>query len=253
MLSFSVRALAFCGAWCCSVSWAQMSGNPLEALSDKPRMDPYSYAKDKTGVGGAAVEACRKSSLQASKTGNSVVDMRCALVAFEVCMHKANGVVSQSQDSGKQCKIIQGLGGPGACAVPCAEAAQLPVGGNGVVTTAGGRYTGLTQFAVDCYQDTLSKPGINHDAACVRSEALQCLMNGSSSPQVNAAIRRERTEACAIMHRNSPNAICVACAGAVPRVDYAPGKIDMDARHCTPELAAQKLCAMDRSTGELPR
>lgn len=243
--------LALCGICLCGNAWAQTSDNPLHGLSDQVRMDPYSYAKNKSGVSDAVVKPCMDSAKKASQTGNSVIDMRCALVAFEVCIHKANGTVSQSQDSAKQCKIMQGLGGASTCQQPCAEAAQLPVGGSGVVTTPSGTYTGLTPFAVTCYKETLGKSSGIRSPLCARNEALQCLMNGSSSPEVNAAIRKERSEQCIIMHRESPQAVCAACVGDKPRVDYAPGKIDIDAKYCSPEMQAQKLCSMTQSTGEL--
>lgn len=240
------------GAGCAVAAWAQPSP-VLDGLSDRPSMDIYSYAKKQSGSGNGAAGHCLTSAKTLPKSGNSVVDTRCSLVAFEMCMHQAMGTISQSQDSRKQCAIMQDLAGPDACKQPCAAAARLPVGGDGVIVTPGGTYAGLTPFAVTCYKETLGKSGGGTPGVCVQNSALQCLMNGSASAEVNTAIRRERISACAALQRDSANVQCSACIDGMPRVDYAPGKIDIDAKHCTADMAAKKLCSTTRISEELPK
>ena len=224
---------------------------PWDSASTE-KMDAYSFARKSSGTNDAVAKNCLESAKALPKSGNSVVDMRCSLVAFEVCIYKGNGTISQSQDARKQCSIIKGLGGLAACQQPCEEAASLPVGGDGVVQTPGGLYTGMTPFAVACYRDTLAKAPIGNPAVCVQNDALQCLMNGSALPEVNAAIRKERHAACAQLQKDKPLNACVACFEGKPRVDYAPDKVDIDASYCSAEMAAKRLCAMTKSQGELP-
>lgn len=175
------------------------------------------------------------------ETGNPVVDFRCRMVAVEVCVNKKTGFISQSQGTKKQCEIIQGLGGVTACKQPCSDAKHLPVGGNGVV----GNYRGLTSAAVSCYDETRKRIGgvDSKSDACNQNIALQCLMNASSSLDVNAAILRERKSGCKSFY-NTYGGGCVACSGEKLRVDYDPSIIDLDSEHCTPALAAKKHCTM---------
>ncbi|MDO9199087.1 hypothetical protein [Rhodoferax sp.] len=220
---------------------AQFSTNGL-AL-ERPTENPYTYSKKNAPAGAAPASACMASVNAMPKTGNSVIDTRCKLVAFEVCMHEKIGTISQSQDSRKQCEIMQGLGGPAACRQPCIEAAKLPIGGSGTVVTKENTYTELTPFAVACYKKIMDVPGGNA-GACSRNEALQCLMNGSSAAGVNAAIRQERKNACADFYQKYPNEPCVPCAKGEVRVDYDSRKVDLDAEKCTPALAAAGRCSM---------
>lgn len=245
---------AFCiGLALCLPTFAQLANPiPWDSLSPE-KIDAYSFARKNSGTNDAVAKNCLESAKALPKSGNSVVDMRCSLVAFEVCLYKGNGTVSQSQDSRKQCGIIKGLGGAAACQQPCEEAATLPVGGDGVVQTPGGLYTGMTPFAVACYRDTFAKAPLGNPPVCVQNDALQCLMNGSASPEVNAAIRKERYAACAQLQKDKPLNACVACFEGKPRVDYAPDKVDIDASHCSAEMAAKRLCAMTKSQGELPK
>ena len=244
---------AFCiGLALCLPTFAQLANPiPWDSLSPE-KIDAYSFARKNSGTNDAVAKNCLESAKALPKSGNSVVDMRCSLVAFEVCIYKGNGTISQSQDSRKQCGIIKGLAGPAACQQPCEEAASLPVGGDGVVQTPGCLYTGMTPFAVACYRDTLTKALPGNPAVCLQNDALQCLMNGSASPEVNAAIRKERHAACAQLQKDKPLNACVACFEGKPRVDYAPDKVDIDAGYCSAEMAAQRLCAMTKSQGELP-
>lgn len=223
------------------VQVAQFSANEL--VLERPREDVYSYAKKNSGSGDAPAGACMESVKKMPKTGNSVIDTRCSLVAFEVCMNKAIGTISQSQDSKKQCAIMQGLGGPTACRQPCIDATKLPVGGGGTVVTKENTYTKLTPFAVSCYEKIMNVPGGNV-SACDRNEALQCLMNGSSVPGVNAAIRQERKDACTVFYRQNPKNVCAACYKGHLRVDYDSKKVDLDSDKCNPALAAAGHCAM---------
>jgi hypothetical protein len=223
---------------------------PWDAASPE-KIDAYSFARKNAGATDAVAKKCMESVKAMPRSGNSVVDMRCSLVAFEVCLYKGNGTISQSQDARKQCGIIKGVGGPDACQQPCDDAASLPVGGDGVVQTQGGLYTGMTPFAVACYRDTMQKAVPGNPAMCVQNEALQCLMNGSASPEVNAAIRKERYAACAQLRKDYPQNACLACFEGKPRVDYAPNKIDIDTVHCSAEMAAKRLCSMTQSQGEL--
>ena len=243
--------------WVGLASWqlvlAQVDTAIPLGLMPSEKIDAYSFARKNSGTTDAVAKNCLDSVKAMPKSGNSVVDMRCSLVAFEVCVYKGNGTISQSQDSRKQCGIIKGLGGPAACQQPCEEAAKLPTGGDGVVQTPGGLYTGMTPFAVACYRDTMQKALPSNPAACVQNEALQCLMNGSASPEVNAAIRKERHGTCAQLLKDHPQNTCVACYEGKPRVDYAPNKIDIDAVHCSAEMAAKRLCSMTQSQGELPK
>lgn len=173
----------------------------------------------------SAAGACMKSVSSMAKTGNSVIDTRCSLVAFEVCMNKATGIISQSQGAKKQCAIMQGLGGATACQQPCIDAVALPVGGNGVVD----RYTGLTASALSCYNDRMDRLAGGDERAtdCGINLALQCLMNGSSSASVNAAILRDRKSACKSFYGRYPGEVCVACYKDGLRVDYDPLKVDL--------------------------
>lgn len=175
-------------------------------------------------------------------TGNSVIDTRCKLVAFEVCMNEEIGVISQSQDARKQCAIMKGLGGENACRQPCIKAAKLPVGGDGVVVTHTATYKELTPYAVSCYKKRMDSVG-NKDNDCNYNHALQCLMNGSKSPDVNAAILRERKNACKSFQTTYGGA-CVPCSGENVRVNYDPSTMDLDSKYCTPALAAAKYCTM---------
>jgi hypothetical protein len=194
----------------------------------RQRDDVYSYSKKKNSSSNSApASTCMATVETIAKTGNPIIDTRCKLVAFEVCMHKAIGTISQSQDSKRQCEIMRGLGGPNACLQPCIDAATLPIGGSGTVVTKANTYSGLTDFAVACYTKIVnsSNKGIS---ACDRNEALQCLMNGSSIPSVNSAIRQERQSSCAEHYKKSPNEVCVACNKGEMRVDYDPKKVDLD-------------------------
>jgi hypothetical protein len=190
----------------------------------------------------AAVGKCMASAKFTQKTGNPVIDSRCSLVAFEVCMNKETGIISQSQGTTKQCTIMKGLGGATACLQPCAEALALPVGGKGAVD----RYTGLTPAAVSCYNGVMDRltDGDESENACNANVAMQCLMNGSSSPVVNAAILRDRKGECQSFYKRYPGKACVACFKDNLRVDYDPLKIDLDSKYCTPALAAAKQCTM---------
>jgi hypothetical protein len=185
-------------------------------------------------------------------TGNSIIDTRCSLVAFEVCMHEELGVISQSQGAKKQCSIIKGLGGDSACLQTCIKAAKLPVGGDGTVRTVDvdgvvHNYNGLTRYAVSCYEETIKNidTADNLTNSCKKNIALQCLMNGSSSPIVNASILKERKTACKRFNKTYSGG-CVACAGESLRVNYDPAIIDLDSQYCTPKLAAEKYCDMPR-------
>lgn len=147
------------------------------------------------------------------KTGNGVIDMRCSLVAFEVCMNRKTGIISQSQGAKQNCAIIKGIGGAAACKVPCDAATTLPVGGDGTA----GRYKGLTPAAVACYDQRIvaasnqTTPGLK--ACGVNLAVTACLYNGSSSPSVNAAILREAKAGCASFHKKYPGETCSACTG----------------------------------------
>ena len=181
-------------------------------------------AQDVTAFGGlydikdGSAKACIASAKSIVKSGNSIVDTRCALVAFEVCMHEKSGIISQSQDAPRQCAMMKSIGGAQACAVPCAAVLALPTGGTGKV----GKYTGLTEGAVRCHDNVMSE-GISDDPktnACASSRALQCLMNGSASPAVNAAIQRERLSACRGFAKLYPDGGCGACRGSELGLDY---------------------------------
>ncbi len=145
------------------------------------------------------------------KTGNSIVDMRCSLVAFEVCMNRKTGIISQSQEAKENCTLIKRVGGAGACKAPCDAVTGLPVGGDGVV----GRYKGLTSAAVNCYDTAIVRAGKESDPgkkACLVSHAVTaCLYNASSLPEVNAAILREATAGCQRLTRNYPDGNCQSC------------------------------------------
>jgi hypothetical protein len=153
-------------------------------------------------------------------TGNQIVDTRCSLVAFEVCMNRKTGYISQSQDARRQCAMIQTLAGASACQSTCLAASALPVGGSGRVD----RYTGLTSEAVACYEARMASIGArgNDDEFndCVANTALECLQNASSSPVVNAAIARERRSSCKSFHARYRQGRCGACFEDRPRVDY---------------------------------
>lgn len=168
---------------------------------------------------GQAAGACLDSAKAQPKTLNSVVDTRCSLVAFEVCMNKSKGVISQSQDAKRQCAMIKAITGPNTCLQPCIEALGLPVGGDGVV----GRYTGLTKVSVDCYNSTLA--GIDgkdeEKDECRLNSALECLQNASSLPAINAAILRERKNACKNYASSFPGNMCGSvCSNDRLRLDY---------------------------------
>ena len=165
-----------------------------------------------------ATGACLDSAKAQPKTLNSVVDTRCSLVAFEVCMNKSKGVISQSQDAKRQCAVIKEITGPNTCMQPCIEALGLPIGGDGVV----GRYTGLTKESVDCYNSSLAAIlGKNEqEDECRLNNALACLQNASALPAVNAAILRERKNGCKSYASSFPGKVCVACSNDRLRVDY---------------------------------
>ena len=154
---------------------------------------------------------CMAMDASVPKTGNGVVDMRCSLVAFEVCMNQKTGIISQSQESRQHCTVLKGIGGAGACKAPCEAVATLPVGGEGVVA----RYKGLTPAAVACYDERITAAGKARTAsakACGVNEAVTaCLYNGSSSRSVNAAILREAKAGCASFKSRYPKEICPAC------------------------------------------
>lgn len=165
-----------------------------------------------------AAKACILQAKAIPKTMDSVIDTRCSLVAFEVCMNKKSGVISQSQDAQRQCTMMKTRGGANACAQPCAEAMVLPKGGNGSV----GRYANLTEGAARCYENRMKELG-GEDAerdACVVNSALQCLMNGSSRPDVNAAILRERKAACKSYAKQYPNGKCSQCKDGEVAYDF---------------------------------
>lgn len=191
----------------------------------------------------SAVKICKGRSTSLPKTGNSIVDTRCSLVAFEVCMYEETGVISQSQGSKKQCTIIKGLGGADACKLPCLAAAALPVGGNGKVD----KYSGLTETSVKCYDSVVNTriPGKKEENDdCNLNHALSCLINASSSPGVNAEILRDRKQGCFDFNSKYPGVVCSACYGKDVRVNYDPSIIDLDPKFCTPALAAAKQCIM---------
>lgn len=216
-----------------------------QALYESPR-DPFAWATRKAGEARAmqAEQTCRTRAQTFKVPGSSVAEYRCGLVAYETCMNAELGLISQSQDTGKQCTIIRGLAGDGACAQPCADAAKLPRGGNRAVTLPSGRSIGgLTEFAAACHQEILSKGG-GPEAACMRNQALQCLINASADPAVNQAIRDERRAACRSWHDTHPGESCSACNGVEPRVDFDSRKIDLDPEHCNAKLAAQGQCVM---------
>ena len=228
-------------------SQASVQNSSWDGMSNQHKEDVYSFAMKNSGSDKSAPAAeCMKSVSIMEKSGNSVVDTRCALVAFEVCMNKSIGTISQSQDSKKQCSIIKGIGGANACQQPCIDAVKLPTGGSGSVTTKEGSYTKLTSFAVSCYNKAMGNSNVNQgDETCSRNEALECLMNGSSLPDVNAAIQRERKNACRIFDAKFPHAACTPCKqGGGLRVDYDQSKIDIDAEHCNPEFVNKKYCVM---------
>lgn len=165
-----------------------------------------------------AAKACLASAKAIPKTMDSVIDTRCSLVAFEVCMNKKSGVISQSQDAQRQCAMMKTRGGATACAQPCAEAMVLPKGGSGIV----GRYASLTEGAARCYE-TRMKDVSGEDQerdACVVNSALQCLMNGSSRPDVNAAILRERKASCKSYAKQYPNGTCGSCINGEVAYDF---------------------------------
>ena len=215
----------------------QSNGMPME----QQREDPYTYARKNSPSSAAPASACMASVNEMPTSGNLVIDTRCKLVAFEVCMHKTIGTISQSQDSRKHCEILQGLGGPATCRQPCIEASKLPIGGSGTVVTQENTYAGLTPFAVACYKKIMDVPGGNA-GTCARNEALQCLMNGSAEPTVNSAIRQERKNACADFYQKHPNVPCVPCIKGKVRVDYDSKKVDLDSDKCTPALAEAGHC-----------
>ena len=156
---------------------------------------------------------CMAMDASVPKTGNGVVDMRCSLVAFEVCMNRKTGIISQSQGAKQNCAIIKGIGGAAACKIPCDAATTLPVGGDGTA----GRYKGLTPAAVACYDQRIvaasnqTTPSLK--ACGVNLAVTACLYNGSSSPGVNAAILREAKAGCASFHKKYPGETCSACTG----------------------------------------
>lgn len=172
--------------------------------------------------GNEAAKNCLIAAKLQPKSGNSVVDTRCSLVAFEVCMNKAAGTISQSQDAQRQCAMMKQIGGANACLQPCIEALVLPVGGNGVV----GRYTGLTTTSVDCYNNTLKGIDGKDEAVdeCRLNGALACLQNASASPVVNAAILRERKSACKSYSQSYPRNACGACVEGRLWSDYEEQK-----------------------------
>lgn len=165
-----------------------------------------------------AAKACLASAKAIPKTMDSVIDTRCSLVAFEVCMNKKSGVISQSQDAQRQCAMMKTRGGATACAQPCAEAMVLPKGGSGVV----GRYANLTEGAARCYENRMKDVGGEDQErdACVVNSALQCLMNGSSRPDVNAAILRERKASCKSYAKQYPNGTCSSCKNGEVAYDF---------------------------------
>lgn len=165
-----------------------------------------------------SAKACLLAAKAIPKTMDSVIDTRCSLVAFEVCMNKKSGIISQSQDALRQCAMMKTRGGPAACAQPCAAATLLPTGGSGVVD----RYANLTAGAVRCYENRMKDVG-GEDAerdACIVNGALQCLMNGSSRPEVNAAILRERKASCRSYAKQYPNGTCGACRNGEVAYDF---------------------------------
>ncbi len=171
---------------------------------------------------GQATGACLESAKAQPKTLNSLVDTRCSLVAFEVCMNKSKGVISQSQDAKRQCAMIKAITGPNTCMQPCIEALGLPIGGDGVV----GRYTGLTKVSVDCYNSSLA--GIDgkdeEKDECRLNSALACLQNASALPTINAAILRERKNGCKSYASSFPGKMCGVCSNDRLRVDYEEQK-----------------------------
>lgn len=225
--------------------WAQMVAVPdLGDPTVKLVRDPFAHAAERVGkpTAEAKAQACREAMKTVTVSGSGIAQMRCRLVAYETCMHRELGIISQSQDSARQCTVIQQLAGPTACGEPCAEAAKLPKGGGGVVTLSGGqRFPGLTAFAVDCYQGHASKLSLS-EGSCGYNEALQCLTNGSSDAGTNDAIRALRRRSCERLNAEHPDQPCSACVKGAPRVDFDPRKPDLSARFCTPMLAAKGLC-----------
>ena len=236
------------GLWLAGLAptWAQMPaavpdlGDPAVKLV----RDPFAHAAKRVGREAADAQAlaCRESVKAVTVTGSGIAQVRCRLVAYETCMNKALGIVSQSQDTARQCTIIQALAGPAACGEPCEAASRLPKGGSGVVSVKGaGTFTGLTPFAVDCFQG-FADAGAVTEGSCAYNQALQCLMNGSAAPAVNDAIRALRQRSCKQYATDHPDQACSACSQGAPRVDHDPRKPDLSARFCTPMLAAKGLC-----------
>ncbi len=211
--------------------------------------DSYSYAKRMAGANNLPAAECMRAKASAPSTGNSVVDTRCGLVVFEVCLQKAIGMISQSQDARKQCTIIKELGGKGACEPACSQAQELISGGSGSVTTRVATYTGLTPFAVSCFEAAGGpEAAMGTGQTCARNAALECLVNASSSATTNAAIRLERTNACRELDKSDPRTQCVQCTpDKGPRIDYAPTNIDLDSQYCTPLLAKAGYCVLSKS------
>lgn len=224
---------------------AQNNNTTMEAWKgfslNSPTENAYSYSKQTSGaIDDSSVEKCQDSVNKIPSTNNSVVDFRCKLVTFEVCMNKSIGTISQSQDSLKQCEIMKGLAGPRACAEACSEAAKLPTGGNGSVTTNNGTYNDLTPFAVACFKKIVGSTNLLGEVnSCGRNEALQCLINSSKHASINAKILEERKNACKEYHSKFPNAPCIACINGEVRLDYDPKKIDLD---CSAEDAKLGKC-----------
>ncbi len=139
-------------------------------------------------------------------------------------MNKAKGVISQSQDAKRQCAMVKEIGGANACLQPCLDALALPVGGKGVV----GRYTGLTDAAVACYNMNIKAIDGKDEAKddCKVNQALACLQNGSALPSVNAAILVDRKKACenyaASFPKNSCGPTCMSNGRL--RIDYEEQK-----------------------------
>ena len=154
---------------------------------------------------------CMAQNSSVPKSGNDLVDMRCSLVAFEVCMNQSTGIISQSQGAKDNCNLIKSVGGPNACQAPCAAAVALPVGG----TESVGRYKGLTPAASACYDERMvsasKQPTPSAKACGVNAAVTACLYNGSSLPEVNAAILREAQAGCANFKSRFPNDSCQAC------------------------------------------
>ena len=105
-----------------SISILLLAGGSVMAQTSNPSA---------TSVSNQAAGACMLSAKSIPKTLNSVVDTRCSLVAFEVCISKTTGYSSQSQEAKKQCAMIKEIGGATACLQPCIEVLSLSVGSSG--------------------------------------------------------------------------------------------------------------------------